>query len=243
MACLKRRLLLWWATTLDGCDLRRVRLAKHVLPALEGVAGARHRREAIKALYSWLRKTGRVTLAEDPVAALPVGKGGVAQLTRSKVVPREHVLRVAEHLAQAGSRFGHALAVQGGTGWHTTEVVRFAAGGTVISPVPPHLAEPCVVAVLVTPIAKNGRRHYAKVTEPVAFAARLLVGKGISERHYYAAVTRACRELNSLHSSFHEKVAPRQCPSRSSFPEAAGRPCRSGRSARRRRTASHSCRA
>jgi len=91
----------------------------------------------------------------------------------------------------------------------------------VISPVPPHLAEPCVVAVLVTPIAKNGRRHYAKVTEPVAFAARLLVGKGISERHYYAAVTRACRELNSLHSSFHEKVAPRQCPSRSSFPEAA----------------------
>ena len=30
----KRRLLLWWAATLNGCDLRRVRLAKHVLPAL-----------------------------------------------------------------------------------------------------------------------------------------------------------------------------------------------------------------
>jgi len=94
------------------------------------------------------------------------------------------------------SRFGHALVVQAGTGWHTTEVVRFAAAGTIIDPVPAHLAQPGVDAILVTPIAKNGRRHYAKVTERVAFAARLLVGAGISERHYYAAVKRACRALS-----------------------------------------------
>jgi integrase len=191
----KRRLLLWWAAKLDGLDLGRVRLATHVLPALTDVRGARHRREAIKALYAWLRKTGRVTLAQDPVAALPVGKGGVAQHTRSKVVPREHVVQVADFLADGGSRYGHALAVQAGTGWHTTEIVRFAANGTIIAPVPEHLAEPGVAAILVTPIAKNGRRHYAKVTSRVAFAARLLVGQGISERHYYAAVKRACREL------------------------------------------------
>jgi hypothetical protein len=99
-AAYKRRLLLWWAAKLGGRELARVRLASDVLPALEGVRGARHRREAIKALYSWLRKTGRVTLAQDPVASLPVGKGGVAQLTRSKVVVREDVVAVADHLEE-----------------------------------------------------------------------------------------------------------------------------------------------
>lgn len=237
----QKKCLQWWAERLvDGqgrlLDLRRVNRAKHVLPHLDGVPGPkpgtwsieptkskRHKREVIKAIYAWLRKhEGRITAAQDPVMDMPVGKGRVAQTEggKNKVVPRENVEKVINYLLSKGSRFGHVLAVQAGTGWHTTELVRFIARGELVQPVPKLLQEPGVTAILVGPQHKNGKRHFAKVGDGVALSARILLerdgeeaaeadldGRGgyhrgtgevvgsISERHYYEAVKNACTDL------------------------------------------------
>ena len=68
----KRRLLLWWAATLNGCDLRRVRLAKHVLPAQAAPSSVVPRcdlptQASIGSSPAWKRRpSGRHT--RDPVA-------------------------------------------------------------------------------------------------------------------------------------------------------------------------------
>jgi integrase len=232
----KKHLLEWWAEKLvDGegraLDLRRVKLAKHVLPVLDGApgekpgiwevapaSGKRHKREVIKALHGWLRKTGRIDAHLDPVATLPVGQGRVAQTEggKNKVVPKEHVLQVAEHLINTGSRYGHALVIQAATGWHVTEIVRFIEGGEIVRPVPQHLQEPGVTAILVCPLHKNGRIHFAKVGKRATFSAEILLrpskvdgldGRGrhyrgageevgsISIRHYMEAVKTACGKV------------------------------------------------
>ncbi len=199
----KRKHLAWWATVLcDGegraLDLRRVDLARHVLPALEEVGGKRHRREAIKAIYAWLAKTGRIKAHEDPVVRLPVGQGGVSQTKgKSKVVPREDVHRVIDRLLVGkGSRYGHALVVSAATGWHVTEIERFVTKGEIIEPVPVALREPGVVAILSAP-HKSGRTHYTKVgPDALRSAKALLAGeRGFSRRHYDAAVRGACKAL------------------------------------------------
>jgi len=209
----KAKLLAWWAGALRDAggralDLRRVDLARHVLPALDGVPGARHRREAIKALYSWLAATGRIKAHEDPVARLPVGQGRAAQTEggKAKVVSREDVLAVIAHLrslpaahgrpADEGSRYAHALTLQAGTGWHTTEVERFVKGGEIIESLPAPLREPGVVAVLSVP-HKSGKRHHTKVRPVVLAAAKALHSgrRGFSVRRYDRAVRAACVAL------------------------------------------------
>ncbi len=48
--------------------------------SIEPTKSKRHKREVIKAVYSWLRKhEGRITAAQDPVMDMPVGNGRVAQ--------------------------------------------------------------------------------------------------------------------------------------------------------------------
>jgi hypothetical protein len=60
----------------------------------------------LKGLYTWLRtEVHRVTTAEDPVfGLLKVPQARAAQLTKSKVVPREHVMLAVEHLAAPAPR-------------------------------------------------------------------------------------------------------------------------------------------
>lgn len=199
----KGKMLGWWASVLvDGrgkpLDLRRVELAKHVLPALEPVQSKRHRREAIKALYAWLAATGRVRAHEDPVARLPVGQGRVAQTQGGidKRVPRADIFKVINHLLVGEqSRYGHALMVSAASGWHVTEVVRFVREGEIIEPVPLPLREPGVEAVLSTP-HKSGKTHYTKVGADAARSAKALLAgrRGFSERHYHAVVRKACKD-------------------------------------------------
>ena len=200
----KGKILAWWASVLVDArggplDLRKVELARHVLPALEPVRGKRHRREAIKALYAWLAATGRVRASEDPVARLPVGQGRVAQTQggKDKRVPREHVLKVIDHLLmKEDSRYGHALTVSAATGWHVTEIERFVQRGEVIEPVPLSLQEPGVEAILSTP-HKSGRQHYTKVGRDALLAARALLAgrRGFSVKWYVETVKAACQEL------------------------------------------------
>ena len=117
----QKHILAWWGDRLEAIDLRKVSLQDHVLPALKRKdATAKHHRIAVlKGLYTWLRtEAHRISTAEDPVfGQLKVPQTRAAQLTKSKVVPRDHVLLVVEHLT---APWRDALLLQAGTGWHTS---------------------------------------------------------------------------------------------------------------------------
>ena len=209
--------LRWWSDALKDSrgrarDLRQVGLKAHVLPALEGdpkkgvppAKGARHKREAIKDFYAWLRQRGLVTAGQDPVATLAVGQGGVALAKGTKRVPlSSEVALVANHLLAQGSRYGHALVVSAATGWHDTEIDRFARGGHVIDG-PKHQREPGVAAILHNPMHKRRKkgRFYQRVSATTAASARVLIEPngegervGVSIKWYKDAVVQACAEV------------------------------------------------
>jgi integrase len=216
----QKNILAWWADRLDGMDLRKVALGEHVMPALKRKdATSRHHRIAIlKGLYSWLRaEVHRISVSEDPVfGTLKVPQASVAQLTRSKVVPRDHVLLVIERLrADEAERqrvrearkvvplhegrgigpWADALTLQAATGWHTSEVQRFAAEGS-IEPLPKHAQQEGVAGVVVCPMRKSGEPQRTRVGDEALEAAKRLRAHGALSREWYdRAVTAACGEV------------------------------------------------
>jgi integrase len=185
------RALAWWSKRLGNIDLRRVTLRDHILPALEGATSRHHRIAVLKNLYGWLRTEAHLlTTAEDPVyGQLKVPQVHVAQLTKSKVIPREHIDLVLEHLT---SPWRDALIVQSGTGMHVTELQRFGAAGTV-EPLPKHAEQEGVAGVLVIPLHKSGAPHRVRVsTEVLAAASRLRAHGSISRKWYNEAIAAAC---------------------------------------------------
>lgn len=200
-------------------DPRGDLLRDRIVPALEGASDRAKRIAVLKTFYSWLLKVRHeITAAEDPTfRALSAPPSRPAQHTRSKVVPREHYLLVRDHLraeeegrqAARDERRKHrvvplappeeerdgpwadALTVQAGTGWHTTEVVRFAAGGT-IEPLPPSMkVEHGAVAVLVCPLHKSGDTHRTAVSAEVLEAGKRLREHGAFSREWYDRLIRS----------------------------------------------------
>jgi integrase len=187
--------LAWWMVKLARVDLRRASLRDHILPPLEGAPGRAHKIRVLKTLYGWLRKVRHVIAAhEDPTfGALPAPPSKPAQRVKSKVIPKEHYLLVRDSLT---SPWRNALIVQAGTGWHTTEVVRFASSGT-IEPLPKSMkvgngAE----GVLVCPMHKSGDTHRTAVSAEVLEAAKRLREHGAFSREWYdRAVRSACKTV------------------------------------------------
>jgi integrase len=189
----QKRFLRWWADKLELRDLRRVDLASHVIPALDGATSRKHRIEALKALYGWLRKVRHILKpSEDPTLdALAVPQSRPEQWTRSKVIPlADHEAAVA-HLAPIHR---DRLTVLAGTGWHTTELLRFAAGG-LVSSLPPHASrDHGAVALLECPRRKSGHFMRTAVTEEVAAAARRVLAHGsYSDPKFREAIVSACK--------------------------------------------------
>jgi hypothetical protein len=194
----QRRALAWWAERLQGIDLRRVSLRDHIMPALQKATDRATKIRVLKTLYSWMRKqTHVISAAEDPTLdTLSAPTAKPAQLDKSKVIPREHYLLVRDALT---SPWREALIVQAGTGWHTTEVVRFAASGA-IEPLHRSMkVDNGAVGVLVCPMHKSGDTHRTAVTQEVLDAAERLkehVTKMAGERkgNIVAAVTAKATE-------------------------------------------------
>ncbi|MBI5071266.1 MAG: site-specific integrase [Deltaproteobacteria bacterium] len=191
----QRNALAWWATELRGVNLRRATLVDHIDPALDKATDRGTRIRVLKAFYGWLRKEKHVLrAADDPTfGTLPAPKARPAQEKRSKAIPRDHIFLVVEHLT---SPWREALTVQAGTGWHTTEVLRFAAGGT-IEPMPKTVAaENGAAGVLVCPLHKSGVPHRTAVTAEVLKAAKTLLKHGSFSREWYdRAVKAACKAV------------------------------------------------
>jgi integrase len=181
----------WWAGQLDGLDLRRVSIGDHLKPALAKAAAVPHRTATIKAIFSWLRKEKHlITAVEDPTyGALPVPQSKPEQWKRVKAIPKDHYLLAREHLPP---NWRDPLDVQAATGWHLTEVQRFAQSGT-IEPVPRGSAE-SVAGVLVCPQTKGGAMLRTAVSAEALEAAKRLHERGsLSIEKYGLAVNAACR--------------------------------------------------
>lgn len=216
--------LAWWMPRLRGVNLRRARLQHHIAPALEKAADKATRARVLKAFYGWLRKERHLlTYAEDPTLDLRTPSSKPAQRVKSKVIPREHYLLIRDHFraeeqeraAKRGERrsakvvsiagaaeeprdgpWADALTLQAGTGWHTTEVVRFATSGT-IEPLPPAMTvQHGAVGVLVCPLHKSGDTHRTAVSAEVLEAAKRLRQHGAFSREWYdRAVRTACAKV------------------------------------------------
>ena len=172
----------WWREQLGDTDLRRLTLAR-VLAVLEEHPERRpHRIAVIKTLYSWLRKTKHVLAPEqDPtLGTLSAPQARPEQWTRRKAFTEAQFAAVRAHLTGA---FADAADVQAGTGWHATELARFADGGVV--------NERAGEAVLACPQTKSGSPLLTQVSVPVAAAARRLREAGALD---YLAYWRALRE-------------------------------------------------
>lgn len=181
--------LAWWMEHLSGVDLRRATVRDHIAPPLEGAPGRGHKIEVIKAFYGWLRKVRHVlTAGEDCTLDLMVPQGKPAQWTKSKVIPREHYLLVREALT---SPWREALTVLAGTGWHVSELERFATGGE-IEPLPKAMkVENGAVGVLVCPRHKSGDVHRTAVSQDVLNAAGAVRQRGHFARDRFEKVVAA----------------------------------------------------
>jgi integrase len=187
----QKRTLDWWADRIGAVDLRRTSLVDHILPALKGAPARHHKIAILKGLYTWLRTVEhRISTAEDPVfGQLPVPQATPAQWVKSKVVPRDRFDLVREHLVGV---WRDALTIQGGTGWHTTELLRFAQSGT-IEPVPRASKDEASAGVLVCPLHKGGEEHRTRVSTEVLEAGKRLLAHGPMSREWYdRAVKSAC---------------------------------------------------
>jgi integrase len=186
----KAHYLAWWTEKIGDLDLRRVSLSDHIKPALAGAKGRAHKIATLKFFYAWLRKEQHViALAEDPTFdMLPVPQAKPAQWKKSKVIPAEDFEAARKHMV---GHWRDALDVQAGTGWHVTEVHRFAMGGAVDT-YPGTAAG--VGGVLVCPRTKAGDTLRTAVSAEVFEAGKRLLKHGkLSIREYHRTVIAACK--------------------------------------------------
>lgn len=185
----------WWQDRIGGVDLRGDLSLSKLHDALSGATCRQQRIAAVKRFLSWLRKTGAIEASHDPTlfGALPVPASKPAQHRKSKVVPQEHVALVLERLG--GRVWRDILVIQAGSGWHTSEVQRFAEAGT-IEPLPRGVEQDGVAAVLVCPQRKSGEVQRTRVSASVLEAAKRIRAHGTFSRDVYdQALERACRAV------------------------------------------------
>jgi integrase len=185
-------MLAWWADELAGRDLRRISLVGNIKPALVGATQRQHRIAVLKSLYAWLRKERNLlSVAEDPTfQTLPTPQARPQQWTREKVIPVEDYRKVRELVAP---HWRDGMDVQAATGWHVTELIRFAMAGS-IAPAPDDEQEG-TAGILVCPQTKAGEPLRTRVGPELLGAARRLLERGMfTRRHYGIAINKACKD-------------------------------------------------
>lgn len=157
----------WWNKKLGNVDLRSVQTSE-LVRCLDGVEHGRKQKVAtLKTLYGWLRKV-RHSLTVDPTASLTVPQARPEQWTTPKTFSPETYQATRPKLTP---QHRDAVDVLAGTGWHVTELLRFAEGGAVER-------HPMRAAwVLVCPRRKSGEPQRTEVSDAVAAAGKRLVGK------------------------------------------------------------------
>lgn len=192
----QRGYLAWWADALRGVDLRKATLSGDFLPALDGrpnekpprppATARQHRIAVLKTFYRWLREErDTITTAEDPtLGKLKVPQARPEQWKREKAIPTTDFRKVRARLA---SPWREAVIILNGTGWHVTELGRFARGGAI------EKAPRGSAGVLLMPRKKSGEPHRTAVERDVLDAAKKLLAHGAFSRKWlYTAIQEAC---------------------------------------------------
>jgi integrase len=171
----QQRALAWWQEQLADADLRTVKTAR-LRTALDGVKGEKQLIATLKTFYGWLRTERHlISTAEDPTyGQLKVPQARPKQETKVKAIGREEYERA---LAALDGWPRDALEVLGGTGWHFTELERFAKAGE-LERHPLNGA-----SVLLCPQTKGGAPLRTQVGQAVAEAAARL--RGCSSVDYF----------------------------------------------------------
>jgi hypothetical protein len=122
-----RETLTWlgrWGKSLKTVDLRRMQLARDVLPVLDAASGARRpMMAALKTFMTWLRlERHELTSAEDVTRDLRLPQADVA---RHKKRVAHDVSHVRKALAKLKGVYRDALLFQAATACHISELERF----------------------------------------------------------------------------------------------------------------------
>jgi site-specific recombinase XerD len=146
-------------------------LRARLLAELDGAPGRKQLIATLKTFYAWLRTERHlIGTAEDPTyGQMKVPQAQPKQLEKVKAVGREEYERALTAL-EGWPR--DALEVLGGTGWHVTELERFAQAGEIETH--PLNGAP----VLKCPQTKGGAPLRTQVGQSVADAARRLRERG-----------------------------------------------------------------
>lgn len=184
-----RRRLYDWGNHLAGRDLRQLELMRDLRSHVDGATQRHHRVKAIRALFKWLRQErGLVTRAQDATLDLPVPVLQPAARRKSKVMELELVVETLPHLRADVRDVVELLAT---TGWHVSEVARFATEGTMRDRVTNDAPE---VLAVIGVTHKSGRQHFTALTtqRQVDVAARIrarghVIDRGALRKHLAAA--------------------------------------------------------
>ncbi len=188
--------LLQWLEDLDGRDLRALNLGE-LKTMIDNRKVCRPARiAALKVFCSWLRREkGLLKTAEDTTLELAVPQARPEKRLRRKAVEWNRVRKVAKKL-EGISR--DCLALLCATGWHLSELTRFAAAGELA----PGVRKSRVLAVLTTrhkggELTRTPLQHEAHVEA----ARRLLKAGSVPQRldeHLAAACAAAKVESFTL---------------------------------------------
>lgn len=159
------RALRWWASKLGRAPLQTVK-TKELVRALD-TAGTGHKEKiaTLKTFFTWLiRERHALEASQNPTAGLRAPQARPEQWTTPKAVSREELQRVREQLEP---HWRDALDVLAGTGWHASELSRFAEAGAVEA----HPGR-SGASVLLCPRTKSGEPLRTEVSDAVAGAGR-----------------------------------------------------------------------
>lgn len=164
----QRAALQWWAKRLGQQDLRTLSTARALKELDTKSRGKKQLIATFKAFYGWLRKDRHlIETAQDPfLGQIRVPQARVAQETKVKAVEAPHFKKTVKKLSGWARDCFEVLSA---TGWHITELERFASGGSIER-------HPITKApVLVSPRAKRGNVLRTQVGPgPRAAAERIL---------------------------------------------------------------------
>ncbi len=178
----QKRALAWWEEQLSGVDLRTVKASRLVAALDTATTGRKQKIATLKTFYSWLiRERHAVEANEDPTLGLSVPQARPKQWETVKAITRDQYTAA---LAALDGEWRDGLMVLGGTGWHVSELARFAVSGSVEKH--PIIEGP----VLVCPQTKGGEPLRTQVGRDTAEAAKRIRARGSFDYFRFRAALR-----------------------------------------------------
>lgn len=186
-----------WGKALRGVDLRRMQIARDVLPVLDAAGGARRpMMAALKTLCAWLRvERHEMTSAEDVTRDLRLPQADIAKQKRRVAHNLAHVRKA---LAKLKGVYRDALLFQAATACHISELERFVRdprSALVVFDKPKRLADGSKALAVVSVWHKTKKQHRVALVSAVAVEAaqRLISRRSLPPRNKLnAAVYAAC---------------------------------------------------